>query len=421
MRNRRNTRKRNVVLDTITNKNFIIICSILLAIILISTVFIKYRQYQDKMVIAKQAENLSKQTEEIFSSIENTLKNPEESSTGEVRRTTAKIAAVGDILCQMDMIEDAQTEGGYDFSHMFAGINKFINTADIKLGTLETNFLDREFSGVKKYNSPIEFLQAVKQSGINLVSVAHNHELDYGEDGLNTTVEKIKEQDITITGLKENPEFTGTIKEIRGIKIAFLGYTYGLSNENELSEEVKAKANIYSEELAKKDIEYAKANSNYIIAIMHWGDVNKSEITDYQREITGFLVNNGVDMILGSHPSVVEPMEIVQNSEGRNILVAYSLGNYISSLKYENADVELILNIQIAKTTDSDKAILEKVDYTPIYVLDNGNKAENRFELTDMKQLALDYANGDTSRITRKTYDQLVKKLENLQRIVNNK
>lgn len=421
MRNRRNTRKRNVVLDTITNKNFIIICSILLAIILISTVFIKYRQYQDKMVIAKQAENLSKQTEEIFSSIENTLKNPEESSTGEVRRTTAKIAAVGDILCQMDMIEDAQTEGGYDFSHMFSGINKFINTADIKLGTLETNFLDREFSGVKKYNSPIEFLQAVKQSGINLVSVAHNHELDYGEDGLNTTVEKIKEQDITITGLKENPEFTGTIKEIRGIKIAFLGYTYGLSNENELSEEVKAKANIYSEELAKKDIEYAKANSNYIIAIMHWGDVNKSEITDYQREITGFLVNNGVDMILGSHPSVVEPMEIVQNSEGRNILVAYSLGNYISSLKYENADVELILNIQIAKTTDSDKAILEKVDYTPIYVLDNGTKAENRFELTDMKQLALDYANGDTSRITRKAYDQLVKKLENLQRIVNNK
>lgn len=421
MRNRRNTRKRNIVLDTITNKNFIIICSILLAIILISTVFIKYRQYQDKMVIAKQAENLSKQTEEIFSSIENTLKNPEESSTGEVRRTTAKIAAVGDILCQMDMIEDAQTEYGYDFSHMFSGINKFINTADIKLGTLETNFLDREFSGVKKYNSPIEFLQAVKQSGINLVSVAHNHELDYGEDGLNTTVEKIKEQDITITGLKENPEFTGTIKEIRGIKIAFLGYTYGLSNENELSEEVKAKANIYSEELAKKDIEYAKANSNYIIAIMHWGDVNKSEITDYQREITGFLVNNGVDMILGSHPSVVEPMEIVQNSEGRNILVAYSLGNYISSLKYENADVELILNIQIAKTTDSDKAILEKVDYTPIYVLDNGTKAENRFELTDMKQLALDYANGDTSRITRKAYDQLVKKLENLQRIVNNK
>lgn len=84
-------------------------------------------------------------------------------------------------------------------------------------------------------------------------------------------------------------------------------------------------------------------------------------------------------MILGSHPSVVEPMEIIQTEEGKNVLVAYSLGNYISTLKYANADVELILNIQIAKSSDSDKAILQKVDYTPIYVLDNGTKAENRF------------------------------------------
>lgn len=79
----------------------------------------------------------------------------------------------------------------------------------------------------------------------------------------------------------------------------------------------KKSANIYSEELAQKDIEYAKQNSNYIIAIMHWGDVNSSEISEYQRNITAFLVENGVDMILGSHPSVVEPMEIIQTEEGK--------------------------------------------------------------------------------------------------------
>ena len=194
-----------------------------------------------------------------------------------------------------------------------------------------------------------------------------------------------------------------------------------MSNENELTEEEKLIANIYSEDLAKKDLEYAKENSNYIIAIMHWGDVNTSTISEYQNNITAFLVNNGVDMILGTHPAVVEPMKIIQNSEGKNILVAYSLGNYISTLNYDNADVELILNIQIAKTSDSDKAVLQKVDYTPIYVLDNGTKAENRFELTDMKQLAKDYANGDTSKISRQTYDKLIVKLEKLQNIVNNK
>lgn len=423
MRNRRNTRRKNVVLDTITNKNFIIIVCILLAIMLISMGIIQYRKYQDKLLLAQQAEELEKQTGEIFTSMEKDL-NGATASGKVVRTSTAKIAAVGDILCQMDMIEDAYSNGVYDFSSMFSNITKFVKNSDIAIGTLETNFIEGKYSGVKKYNSPVEFLTAVKQSGIDLVSLAHNHELDYGLAGLNETIARIEEQEMSITGIpnnkeNENKEFTGIIKEINGIKIAFIGYTYGLSNENELPEEEKSVANIYSEELAKKDLEYAKENSNYIIAIMHWGDVNTSTISEYQNNITAFLVNNGVDMILGTHPAVVEPMKIVQDTEGKNILVAYSLGNYISTLNYENADVELILNIQIAKTSDSDKAVLQKVDYTPIYVLDNGTKAENRFELTDMKQLAKDYANGDTSRISRKTYEKLILKLNELQEIVN--
>ena len=426
MRNRRNTRRKNIVLDTITNKNFIIIVSILLAIMIISIVIIQCRKYQDKIMLAQQAEELEKQTGEIFTSMEKEM-NEATTASGEIVRTsTARIAAVGDILCQMDMVEDAYSNGAYDFSSMFSNITKFVQNSDLAIGTLETNFIDGKYSGVGKYNSPIEFLTAVKQSGIDLVSLAHNHELDYGIDGLNTTINKVQEQNISIIGISnnkenENKDFTGIIKEINGIKIAFIGYTYGLSNENELTEEEKLIANIYSEDLAKKDLEYAKENSNYIIAIMHWGDVNTSTISEYQNNITAFLVNNGVDMILGTHPAVVEPMKIIQNAEGKNILVAYSLGNYISTLNYDNADVELILNIQIAKTSDSDKAVLQKVDYTPIYVLDNGTKAENRFELTDMKQLAKDYANGDTSKISRQTYDKLIVKLEKLQNIVNNK
>ena len=440
MRNRRNTRKRNVVLDTITNRNFIIIVSILMAIIIVAEGVIQIRKYQDRKLLAKQAEELEKQTGEIFTAIENELTNPSTNGETTVRTKTAKISAVGDILCQMDMIDDAKTSDGYDFSHMFTEISKFVKNSDIAIGTLETNFVDGKYSGVGKYNSPIEFLKAVKDSGIGLVSLAHNHVLDYGTQGLEKTISKIKEQNIEITGIKENsertneqdentldeekqenPDFTGNIKEINGIKVAFLGYTYGLSNENEVNEEEKKKANIYSEELAKKDIEYAKQSSNYIIAIMHWGDVNSSEISEYQRNITSFLVENGVDMILGAHPSVVEPMEMIQTEEGKNVLVAYSLGNYMSTLKYDDANVELILNIQISKSSDSDKAVLQKVDYKPIYVLDNGTKAENRFELTDMKKLAQDYANGDTSRISRKTYESIISKLEKLQSTVNSK
>ena len=424
MRNRRNTRRKNVILETITNKKFIRISSILLVAIIILFGSIKIRNYFDKKELAEQARELDKQTGEIFTAMETEIKETNTKKDGIKKTSTAKISAVGDILCQMDMIQDAQNEDSYDFSYMFDNITKYVKKSDIAIGTLETNFTSNRYSGVGKYNTPTEFLTAVKNSGISLVSLAHNHVLDYGEDGLNQTISKIHEKGMSITGIQnneenENSEFTGNIKEVNGIKIAFLSYTYGLSNENEISEEEKSKVNIFSEELALKDIQYAKENSNYIIVIMHWGDVNSSTITDYQNNITGFLVNNDVDMILGSHPSVVEPMKIIQNAEGKNILVAYSLGNYISSLKYENADVELILNIQIAKSEDQEKAVLQKVDYTPIYVLDNGTKSEKRFELTDMKQLAKDYANGDTSKISRKKYDEIIKKLDELQKIVN--
>lgn len=421
MRNRRPTRRRNIVVDTITNKNFIIISSILLVVIIASIFTIQIRKQIDKKQIAKQAEELEKVTGEIFTSVDENIK--ESSEPSESATKIAKISAVGDILCQMDMIEDAKGNDSYDFTHMFSNITKYTQNSDLTIGTLETNFVEENYSGSGKYNSPKEFLDAVKKSGVGLVSVAHNHGLDYGTEGLTKTVQTIQEKEIAVTGIagnaeNENAEFTGLIKEIRGIKVAFLAYTYGLSNENSLTEEEKKQANIYTEELVQKDMEYAKENSNYIIVLMHWGDVNSSNISENQKNITSFLVKQGVDMILGAHPSVVEPMEIIQNEEGRNVLVAYSLGNYISTLKYQNADVEIILNIQIAKEADSEKAVLQKVDYTPIYMLDNGKNAENRYELADMKLLAYNYANGDESKITRKKYDEIISKLEKLKEIV---
>lgn len=428
MRNRRNTRKRNIVISTITNRNFIIIVSILLVLILGSFGIIKIRNYNDEKLMAKQAEELEKQTGEIFSAMEYNLTNKNEKSEVETEKTnqTVTISAVGDILCQMDMIEDAYNNNSYDFSHMFNEITQYVDNADLTIGTMETNFTDNSFSGVGKYNSPIEFLNAIKDSGINLVSIAHNHELDYGLEGLNTTVKKIQEAGLSITGLSNNQEnedkeFTGVIKNIKEIKVAFLGYTYGLSNEQELTEEEKNYANIFTEELAKKDLEYAKKNSNFIIVMMHWGNVNDSTISEQQNKIANFLIDNGVDIILGSHPSVVEPMKIVQNSEEKNVLVAYSLGNYISSLKYEDANLELVLNIEISKSADTDKAVLQKVDYTPIYMLDNGKNTENRFQLIDMKQVAKDYAGGKRDRISRETYDDIIKKLEKLRVLLNAK
>ena len=113
----------------------------------------------------------------------------------------------------------------------------------------------------------------------------------------------------------------------------------------------------------------------------------------------------------GSHPSVVEPVELIKNENDEDVLVAYSLGNYISSFKYKNSDVEMIFNITISKKTDDEKATLESADYVPVYVLDNGSKSDDRFELKDMKKLALEYDQENDENITIKTYNEIIDKL----------
>ena len=138
-------------------------------------------------------------------------------------------------------------------------------------------------------------------------------------------------------------------------------------------------------------------------------------MTKEQKEIADFLVENGVNLILGAHPSVVQPMEVRQNKEGENVFIAYSIGTYISTLSAEEARTELVLNIELRKSGKDGKVYLNKVDYTPIYMLDNGESAENRFELVDMKSTAMGYTTGgDTQKITRETYDKLVEGLNRL-------
>ena len=413
MRNRRNTRGKKKIKELLTDKRFFIIAAILIVIIALSVLTIKYRIYQDKKLLAMQKEEIEKQTQEIFKSIKY---NTAESNSDRVYTYTAKLSIVGDILCNTDMLNDAKNGDDYYFDNMFADVVNYTKEADYAVGTLETNFTNNDFSGVRKYNSPISFLDSVKKTGIDMVSVAHNHILDYGQAGLNDTIEKIQQQEIAITGIannneNESKEFTGNIKEINGIKIAFLSYTYGLSNEEELTEEEKAYANIYSVEKVDKDFEYVQDKVDFIIVIMHWGEVNNTAISQWQLDVKDYLVQKGANVILGSHPSVVEPIELIQNESGEDVLIAYSLGNYISSFKYENSDVEMILNITVSKKSDEPKAVIASADYVPVYVLDNGARAENRFELKDMKKLALEYEDDNNGGITRKVYDQVVKKL----------
>lgn len=419
-RNRRNKRKRDIVItDYINMKTFLFLVGILIVVISICIVIYQYKGYEDRKLLAQQREELEKQSEQIFLEIADNINqtNQNISEADEI----IKMSAVGDILCGQAMIEDAYNEEyqTYDFSHMFDQVAGYINKADIVMGTMETNFTSGKYNSE---NAPKEFAEAVKKSGINLVTIAHNHSLDCGLKGLKDTKSNLIDLGYSVVGDKLDNKNVVLIKKVKNTNIAFLTYTYGINYQSTKKKEELNAVNLYSEKQVKSDIAYAKENgADYICVMIHWGDAISETVSKSQKDMADFLVESGVDMILGAHPSVIQPMEIRKNSEGKNVFIAYSIGTYISTLSDDNAKVELVLNIELRKSGKDGQVYLNKVNYTPIYVLDNGEKVENRFELIDMKSTAMDYANGNTKKIDRATYDKLIKGLKKLDKMLNQK
>lgn len=421
-RNRRNKRNTKSNIEEMSNKKFFIIASIFVITILICICIINIKNYNNKLEMARQKEILDKQISAIFEDNNSKIEGKENEEVQIKRDSIVNIAVTGDILCNDELISDAKTEDSYNFTHMFENVKEIIDSSDIAVGTMETNFTDNKFSDYIKCNSPKEFSKAVKNSGIDLVSIAHNHALDYGYDGLKETTSYLQDLGFTTVGARiEENQSRYIVKEIKGVKIAFLAYTYGMSRQSTLSSKEMQYVNIFDKELVKQDIENAKKESEYIFVIMHWGDVNKTTVSKEQKDIADFLVQNGANAIVGSHPAVIEPMEVVQNANGENVFIAYSVGNYISYLGYEKSNLELILNIQIRKDGETGKVTLDKVTYTPIYVLDNGRKAENRFELVDIKKIARQYVYENSEILNKKQYNKLIDGLEEIEEIIRSR
>lgn len=414
-RNRRNKRSSRNILEVMSSKTFITLTIILVIIIVICSITIFYRNDKEKKILAEQRIELEKNIEAIFEETEKNIANSNNTS----RNSIIRISAVGDILCENDMLKDAydKNTGNYDFTSMFKNMSTFFSNSDITVGTMETNFTNNEYSGYGKRNGPISFAEAIKNTGIDLVSISTNHSLDYGIEGLQETKRALEGLEYDVVG-DNLGESRVKIKTIKNTKIAFLSYTYGFENQNSKTKDELDSANMYNSEIAKQDLEYAKENADYSIIIMHWGDAYSTKPNKEQQNIAKFLVENGADMILGNHASAVQKMEIIQNPEGKNVLVAYSLGNYISGETMDISKIELVLNIELRKIGETGEVVLSKVDYTPIYVLDNGTKAENRYELIDMKGTAKAYAEGNKKIVNKATYNKLVEGLKKLEGII---
>lgn len=295
-----------------------------------------------------------------------------------------KILAAGDMMFHMPQIDAARTDSNnYDFSPVFKHVKKYIEDADIAIANFEavTAGNDLGFTGFPRFNSPTQTLLAIKEAGFDILSTANNHSLDRNKKGIINTIDVINEYGLKNIGTfkeKSRPIF---IQEINGIKIGFLAYTSYLNGlDSFLSEEETFMVNNLEEELIESDINNLKAeNVDVIVAYLHWGYEYHTKPADYQIILGQKMVQWGVDIILGSHPHIIQRSEIIQSQE-KDKLIVYSMGNFLSNQRYEtmgNSYTEdgLMVEIDLEKNLLTSETIIKEVKFIPtwIYRYKDGN------------------------------------------------
>lgn len=258
----------------------------------------------------------------------------------------------GDLMQHQGQIDAAKNGDGYDYSDCFRYVKEEISRADLAIGNLEVTLGGRPYKGYPAFSAPDEYLSAMKDAGFDVLVTANNHCLDTGRRGLERTVRMLDSLGITHTGTYTDAEQREKeyplLIEKNGFRIALLNYTYGTNGINVTSPNV---VNYIDKTQIGQDIIKAKAmRADVIIACMHWGIEYKQLPSDEQKELAGWLLSHGVDHVIGSHPHVIQPMELRSDAgtPSKNVVV-YSLGNYISNMSARNTDGGVMFRMELRK------------------------------------------------------------------------
>lgn len=251
----------------------------------------------------------------------------------------AQLVFVGDAMQHQAQLDRAKElgEGNYDYSDCFTMIAQVIKDADYAVCNLEVPLGGGpDYTGYPCFSAPDSYAEALKNSGFDLFLTANNHCLDRRDKAARRTLLALDSLGVdhigTFNNIAQRDSLVPLIKDINGIKTAFLNYTYG-TNGIEPTDGVEIA--LIDRDKIKNEIAVAKAKGAEIIVVtMHWGIEYVLIENNVQRNLADFLIQEGVDLIIGGHPHVVQPMKVVHNEkEDKDVLVVYSLGNFISNMK----------------------------------------------------------------------------------------
>ena len=280
------------------------------------------------------------------------------------------LVATGDILMHNTQIWGGeQLDGSYNFDSFFSPVAHLIKASDYASTNFEAPMAgpDSGYTGYPLFNSPDAIAETFKKSGFDLIVTANNHILDRGYKGALRTLEVLQNASLDTQGCFSSFEMQSTplIKTIRGINVGYIAYTYGV-NGIPIPSNAPYLVNIMDRDKILADIDTLRPMVDVLVLVLHWGEEYRQQPTEQQKELAQEFLAAGADVILGSHPHVIEPME-VRKINGQNKFIIYSMGNFISAQNGVERNSGLILNLKFSKDFDSKITKLTNVSYIATY------------------------------------------------------
>ena len=289
---------------------------------------------------------------------------------------TLRLIFAGDIMGHAPQIKSAEVVAGkkYDYTPCFKYIKPIIDRADLAIGNLELTLPGKPpYNGYPMFRSPDDLATAIKEAGFDLLVTANNHSNDSRGPGVVSTINTLRALGFHQTGTFKNATDRGASYPLmmykNNFKLAFLNYTYGT---NGVPTDAPTIVNLIDTVQMGKDLAEARARKpHFIIAVMHWGLEYQLKENAEQRQIARFLIRNGADMVIGSHPHVVQPIrtESVAMPDGsvKKAIVVYSLGNFISNQQQPHTDGGILFQVDLLKQRGSPKITTANAGIIPVW------------------------------------------------------
>lgn len=303
------------------------------------------------------------------------------SQTDEINGATQKddnvvsFMGVGDNLIHDTVYMDAlQDDGTYDFTKMYDNFKDDLKNTDICFINQETVLGGTELglSGYPTFNSPTEIAQNLQTVGFNLANLATNHCLDKAEQGIINELEAFSKTEIVTDGVYTSQEAFDTIPTFtkKGIIFSFLAYTYGT---NGIEAPNAYNVSYFDDAQIQSDVQRAKEISDVVIVSAHWGDENTFAPNDFQTHYAQLFADCGVDVVIGTHPHTIQPVEWISGSSGNKMLCVYSLGNFIGGMLTTDNAIGGDITFDFVK--ENEDISIENVKWIPTFIHFEGNQS----------------------------------------------